>query len=106
MRGGQVAGEAYEPDPRRRVLRVVEQLIDKPLTLALVALAFAAAARGPGLLIEGYRPSGWFTLGMWVCLSVMARLAVLGLLARYRAAVGLAAGENGTSEPPRAATED
>ncbi len=87
----EIAGEDYCADPRERRLRVIAQLIDKPLTVALVGLAFAAAARGPSLLIDGYRPSGWFVLGMWVCLSVFARLAVLGILARYRAAYGLAA---------------
>jgi len=89
MQRGQVEGEAYEPDPRRRILRVVAQLIDKPLFVVLVGVAFAAAARGPGLLIGGYRPSGWFVLGMWMCLSVAARLAVISLLRGFRAATGL-----------------
>ncbi len=87
----EIVGEDYCADPRERRLRVIAQLIDKPLTVVLVGVAFAAAARGPSLLIDGYRPSGWFVLGMWVCLSVFARLAVLGILARYRAAYGLAA---------------
>jgi hypothetical protein len=83
-------GEDYEADPRLRRRKVVAQLIDKPLFVVLVGVAFAAAARGPSLLVEGYRPSGWFVLGLWIGLSVMARMAVLWLLARYRAAAGLA----------------
>lgn len=83
-------GEDYEADPRLRRLKVVAQLIDKPLFVLLVALAFAAAARGPSLLIEGYRPSGLFVLGLWICLSIMARMAVLRLLSLFRAVAGLA----------------
>ena len=87
----EIVGEDYCADPRERRLRVIAQLIDKPLTVALVGIAFAAAARGPSLIFDGYRPSGWFVLGMWICLSVFARLAVLGLLARFRAAYRLTA---------------
>jgi hypothetical protein len=87
----EIVGEDWVADPRERALRVIAQLLDKPLTVALVALAFGLAARGPGLLIEGYRPSGWFVLGMWACLSVAARLVVIGLVARFRAAFGIPA---------------
>ncbi|SEA45679.1 hypothetical protein [Rubrimonas cliftonensis] len=86
-----IRGEDYEPDPRMRRLRVLAQLIDKPLFVLLVMAAFALAARGPGLVIDGYRPSGWFVLGLWLCLSVAARLMVLGILARFRARCGLTA---------------
>jgi hypothetical protein len=87
----EIIGEDYVADPRERRLRVIAQLIDKPLTVILVAVAFGAAARGPSILIEGYRPSGWFVLGLWVCLSIMARLFVSGILARFRARYGLTA---------------
>jgi hypothetical protein len=93
----EIVGEDWVADPRERALRVAAQLMDKPLTVALVVLAFGLAARGPGLLIEGYRPSGWFVLGMWICLSVLARLAVVGVVARFRAAFGIPA--------PRASAE-
>jgi hypothetical protein len=83
-------GEDYEADPRLRRLKVVAQLIDKPLFLILVAFAFAAAARGPSMLIDGYQPSGWFVLGLWISFSIMARMAVVWLLARFRAVAGLA----------------
>ncbi len=78
-------GEDYVADPRERRLRVMAQLIDKPLTVIAVALAFGLAARGPTLLVPGYTPSGWFVLGIWVCLSVAARMAILAFLARFRA---------------------
>jgi hypothetical protein len=77
-------GEDWVADPRERRLRVVAQLIDKPLTMVGVAFAFAAAARGPGLLVPGYEPSGWFVFGLWVCLTVALRLAILGFLAWFR----------------------
>ena len=78
-------GEVWSPDPRERRLRVIAQLIDKPLTVLAVAVAFAAAARGPGLLVPGYVPSGWFVLGLWVAFSVAARLTIAAFLARFRA---------------------
>lgn len=81
----ELAGEDYEPDPRRRRLKVVAQLMDKPLTVLAVAVAFAAAARGPGLLVPGYTPSGWFVLGLWVLMSIAARMAVVAAVARFRA---------------------
>ena len=87
----EIIGEDYVADPRERRLRVIAQLIDKPLTVLLIMVAFAAAARGPSILVEGYQPSGWFVLGLWVCLSVMARLFVIGFLARFRARYGLTA---------------
>lgn len=82
----EIVGESWSADPRERRLRVIAQLVDKPLFLVLVALAFGLAARGPGLAIEGYRPSGWFVLGVWICLSVAVRLAISVWLARFRAA--------------------
>lgn len=81
----QVVGEEWSPDPRVRRLRVLAQLMDKPLTVIAVALAFGLAARGPGLIVPGYVPSGWFVLGIWVALSVSARLAIVALVARFRA---------------------
>jgi hypothetical protein len=78
-------GETYAADPRERRLRVLAQLLDKPVTVLAVALCFAVAARGPGLIVEGYRPSGWFVFGLWVCLSVAARLAISAAVARFRA---------------------
>ena len=88
-----VPGETWVADPRERRLRVVAQLIDKPLSVLLIALAFALAARGPGWLIEGYRPSGWFVFGLWVCLSVAIRLVVVTVLRRFRAAFAIPAAE-------------
>lgn len=84
-----VPGESWVPDPRERRLRVIAQLIDKPLSVLLIAAAFALAARGPGWLIEGYRPSGWFVFGLWVCLSIAIRLAVTGVLRRFRTAYAI-----------------
>ena len=86
-----IVGEDYVADPRERRLRVAAQLIDKPLFLLCVAVAFAAAARGPGLLIPGYEPSGWFVLGLWILLSVAARLVILAALRRFRAAYAIPA---------------
>jgi hypothetical protein len=86
-----IAGESYVADPRERRHRVIAQLIDKPLSVVLVALAFAVAARVPPMVVEGWRPSAWGVLGLWICLSVMARMTVRALLARYRAAMGITA---------------
>jgi hypothetical protein len=79
-----VTGEEYVADPRERRLRVIAQLIDKPLTVIGVALAFALAARGPGLIVPGYTPSGWFTFGLWVTFSVALRLVIVSFLAWFR----------------------
>jgi hypothetical protein len=84
-------GEVWSPDPRERRLRVIAQLIDKPLTVLAVAVAFAAAARGPGLIVPGYVPSGWFVFGLWVSMSIAARLAIAALLARFRATYAIPA---------------
>ncbi len=78
-------GEEWSADPRERRLRVTAQLIDKPLYMVGVAFAFATAARGPGLLVPGYEPSGWFVFGLWVLLCVALRLGILGFLAWFRA---------------------
>ncbi|MFN3614744.1 MAG: hypothetical protein ACK4WC_09325 [Rubrimonas sp.] len=86
-----IIGEDYVADPRERRLRVIAQLVDKLGSVLLVGLAFAFAAGFPGWLIPGYRPSGWFVLGLWIGLSIMARLAILGFLARFRARHGLTA---------------
>ncbi len=79
------SGEDYEPDARRRRLKVAALLMDKTLSVLAVAVAFAAAARGPGLLVPGYEPSGWFVLGLWVLMSIAARMAIVALVARFRA---------------------
>lgn len=84
-------GEVWSPDPRERRLRVIAQLIDKPLTVLAVAVAFAAAARGPGLIVPGYTPSGWFVFGLWVSMSIAARLAISAMVARFRAAFAIPA---------------
>ena len=81
----EIVGEDYAENRRERWLRAISQPIDKPLTVLGVFLAFAAAARGPGLLVPGYEPSGWFVFGLWVCLSVALRLVILGFLAWFRA---------------------
>ena len=81
----EIRGETWSPDARERRLRVVAQLIDKPLFMVIVALAFALAARGPGMVIPGYQPSGWFVFGLWVAMCVAARLMILAFLARFRA---------------------
>jgi hypothetical protein len=78
-------GEDWVADPRERRLRVAAQLIDKPLYLVAVVFAFAAAARGPGMIAPGYEPSGWFVLGLWVLLCIALRLGILGFLAWFRA---------------------
>jgi hypothetical protein len=88
-----LSGEDYEPDARRRLLKVAAQLIDKTLTVAAVGVAFAAAARGPGLLIPGYTPSGWFVLGLWALGSLAARMAIVAAVARFRAWAGVPAPE-------------
>jgi hypothetical protein len=85
------AGEDYVADPRERFLRVVAQMIDKPLTVLLVFAAFGAAARGPGLLVPGYEPSAWFVFGLWVLSSIAIRLMTLGLAAGFRAMAGIGA---------------
>ena len=33
--------------------------------------------------------SGWFVLGLWICLSIAARLLVISMLRGFRAATGL-----------------
>ena len=81
----EIKGEVWSPDPKERRLRVLAQLIDKPLFLVIVAFAFAVAARGPGMVVPGYQPSGWFVLGLWVLICVAARLLILAFLARFRA---------------------
>lgn len=85
------AGEDYVADPRERFLRIVAQMIDKPLTVLLVFAAFGAAARGPGLLVPGYEPSAWFVLGLWLLASVAIRLTTMGLAAGFRAMAGISA---------------
>lgn len=85
-----VPGEGWVADPRERRLRVMAQLIDKPLTLVLVAVAFTMAARGPGWVLPGTQPSGWFVLGLWLGLSAVARLAVVMALDRFRRWAGIA----------------
>jgi hypothetical protein len=82
----EIVGEEWSPDPVERRRRALAQLVDKPLTVILVALAFGLAARGPGSLVEGYEPSGWFVLGLWLALSVAARLLIVGAVRRMRAA--------------------
>lgn len=79
-----VPGEAWVADPRERRMRAIAQLIDKPLTLGLVAVAFALAARGPGWVMPGTEPSGWFVLGLWIGFSAVARLLVVVGLAHFR----------------------
>ncbi|TVQ56279.1 MAG: hypothetical protein EA355_07490 [Rhodobacteraceae bacterium] len=91
------AGEDYVADPRERFLRIVAQMIDKPLTVLLVFAAFGAAARGPGLLVPGYQPSAWFVLGLWLLGSVAIRLLTMGLASGFRAMAGI--------EGPRAPSE-
>ena len=80
-----VPGERYVEDARERRLRVLAQLIDKPLFLLLVAVSFVLAAQGPGWLVPGYRPSGWFVLGLWLCMTIAWRLVIVTALARMRA---------------------
>lgn len=87
---GDVSGEPYADDPRERRLRVIAQLVDKPLFLLLVALAFALAARGPELL-TGVRPSGWTVLWLWIGMAALARLGIVFWLRRFRARHGIAA---------------
>lgn len=91
----EIRGETWSPDPRERRLRVIAQMVDKPLYVAAVVLAFALAARGPGMVVPGYEPSGWFVLGLWVLMCIAARLVVLGFLGWFRAAFDIPA-------PPRA----
>jgi hypothetical protein len=86
-----VPGETWVPDARERRLRVVAQLIDKPLFVLLAAAAFALAARGPGWLIEGYRPSGWFVFGLWLCMMIALRLVISAGLRRFRRAFAIPA---------------
>lgn len=88
-----VPGEDWVADPRERRLRVIAQLIDKPLTLLLVAAAFALAARGPGWAVPGMEPSGWFVLGLWFGFSAVARLLVVLGLTRFRRWAGIAGPE-------------
>ena len=85
----EIVGETYAADPRERMARVVAQLIDKPLTVALVVFAFALAAKGPGWVFPGYEPSDLVILGLWLCLSIAARTAVKTLLALWRRATGI-----------------
>ena len=87
----EIVGEDYVADPRERRLRVLAQLMDKPLTVLLVAVAFAAAARGPSLLIPGYRPSGWFVFGLWVSFIIAVRLVLVALLGWFRSAFSIPA---------------
>jgi hypothetical protein len=84
-----VPGERYEENPRERWLRVMAQLIDKPVFLLLVALSFALAVRGPGWVIPGYQPSGWFVFGLWLCMTVALRLMIVTVLSRLRAALAI-----------------
>jgi uncharacterized membrane protein YcjF (UPF0283 family) len=84
-----VPGERYAENPRERWLRVMVQLIDKPVFLLLVALSFALAARGPGWVIPGYQPSGWFVFGLWLCMTVALRLMIVTVLGRLRAALAI-----------------
>ena len=91
----EIVGETWSPDARERRLRVFAQLVDKPLFLVIVALAFAVAARGPGMLIPGYEPSGWFVFGLWALMCVAARLLILAFLARFRAVKNIPAPRRG-----------
>ena len=87
----EIVGESYVADPRERMARVVAQLIDKPLTVVLVVFAFVLAAKGPGWVFSGYEPSDLVILGLWLCLSIVARTAVKALLALWRRATGISA---------------
>jgi uncharacterized membrane protein YcjF (UPF0283 family) len=79
-----VPGETYVDDPRERRLRVIAQLIDKPLFILLAMAGFALAARGPGWVVPGYQPSGWFVLGLWICFIIAVRMVLSGLVAWFR----------------------
>lgn len=79
-----VPGETYVEDARERWLRVLVQLVDKPLFLLLMAASFALAARGPGMIVPGYVPSGWFVFGLWVCMTVAWRLVIIVAVRRLR----------------------
>lgn len=84
-----VPGERYVEDARERRLRVLLQLIDKPLFILLVALSFALAARGPGWVIDGYQPSGWFVFGLWLCMVVAWRMLIAAFIALLRTVFAL-----------------
>jgi hypothetical protein len=87
----EIVGETWVADPRERWARAVAQLIDKPLFVVLAVFAFAAAVRGPGLLIPGYEPSDLVMLGLWLCLTMIARMGVNALLAAWRRMMGISA---------------
>jgi uncharacterized membrane protein YcjF (UPF0283 family) len=86
-----VPGETFIDDPRERRLRVIAQLIDKPLFVLLAMAGFALAARGPAWLVPGYQPSGWFVLGLWLCFIIALRLVLVGVVQRFRAAFAIPA---------------
>ena len=79
-----VPGEAYVDDAGERRLRVLIQLVDKPLFLLLTAASFALAARGPAWVVPGYVPSGWFVFGLWVCMTIAWRLVIVAAVTRLR----------------------
>lgn len=86
-----VPGETYSENARERRLRVVAQLIDKPLFVLLAMAGFALAARGPAWIVPGYQPSGWFVLGLWLCMVVALRLVIATVVQRFRAVFTLTA---------------
>ena len=86
-----VPGEAFVDDPRERRLRVIAQLIDKPLFVLLAMAGFALAARGPGWVVPGYQPSGWFVFGIWVGFVIAVRLVLSGVVASFRRAFAIPA---------------